>query len=281
MKWIFVNQEFYPADRAFIGTGDLALQRGYAAFDYFRTVDHQPLFLEDYLDRFFNSAAAMYLQMPLTKEALRTAIETLIHKNQLPESGIRMILTGGYAPDHYTPVRGNLILEQSPLVLPDASKFNKGVKIMTHDYCRDLPGVKSVNYLMGIWLQHQLRERGLDDVLYYHQDRITEFPRANVFIITTEGKLVTPARDVLEGITRKKLLELASGIMPVEQRDISREELLQAKEVFMTSTTKRLLPVVAIDGIQIGDGLAGTQTRLLKEAFLRVEQQELTQFSPD
>lgn len=272
MIWTFVNNAFEAEGKATLQTGDLALQRGYAVFDYFRTVDHVPLFLEDYLDRFFHSAKALFITIPHTRSRVTEIIYELIQKNNLPESGIRMIATGGYSPDSYTPVQGNLILQQQPLQLPDAARFESGIRIMTYTYQRDLPAVKSINYLMGIWLQKQLTAKGLDDVLYTQNGIISEFPRANIFIITPEGTLVTPAHNVLAGITRKKILGFAGALLPVETRDVPVSELKNAAEVFMTSTTKRILPVTEIDGIRIGNGTAGPITRQLQEQFIRLQE---------
>lgn len=272
MSWTFVTTGFFEENEAVLKTGDLALQRGYAAFDYFRTKNNHPLFLDAYLDRFFNSASAMFIDIPFSKEAIADRVRELIEKNNIPESGVRLIATGGYSPDSYTPVTANLVIQQQPITLPDAEKFEKGVKVMTHEYQRDLPGVKSINYLMGVWLQKQLQEQNLDDVLYYQNNIVTEFPRANVFIVTKEGKLATPAENVLHGITRKNILEFAGEILPVEVRPISVTELKDAAEVFMTSTTKRLLPVVEIDGGKIGDGKAGPITSRLYNRFLKLEE---------
>ncbi len=271
MTWVFVNGGFYPEDKAVLGTGDLALQRGYAAFDYFRTRNHKPLFLEDYLDRIERSAAAMFITLPLSRAQMRTAIEELLAKNAIPESGLRMVATGGYAPDSYTPGTGNFVIQQQPLRLPSPEQFTKGVKIATHEYVRDLPDVKSINYLMGIWLNQQLKKKALDDVLYHRNGVVSEFPRANFFIVTQAGELVTPGNNILLGITRMKLLELAPAIVPVQVRDVSLREVMDAAEVFMTSTTKRILPVVEIDGQSIGNGRAGPVTMQLNEAFLSLE----------
>ncbi|WP_018627177.1 aminotransferase class IV [Niabella aurantiaca] len=270
MRWTFVNNDFAGEGRSVIQTNDLAIQRGYAVFDYFRTINNQPLFLDDYLDRFFNSAKELSISIPHPQAAVKEIISQLIKKNNIPQSGIRMIATGGYAPDNYTPVQGNFILQQQPLALPDSIQFEQGIKIMTYAYQRDLPAVKSTNYVMGIWLQKRLKEKGLDDVLYFQNNIISEFPRANIFMVTPQGQLVTPAHNILAGVTRKKTLAFAGGILPAETRDISLTELKQAAEVFMTSTTKRILPVTEIDGIRIGNGKAGALTRQLREQFIRL-----------
>jgi len=128
---------------------------------------------------------------------------------------------------------------------------------------------------MGIWMQQQLVKKQIDDLLYYSDGIISEFPRANVFIISQTGELITPSNNVLEGITRKQILTFASDFLPVSTRDITIDELKKAAEVFMTSTTRRILPVVEIDGKKIGEGRAGTLSTRLLNRFLSFEQEYL------
>ncbi|MFT3947561.1 MAG: aminotransferase class IV [Agriterribacter sp.] len=275
MRWTFVNNEFFEENLAVLRTNDLAIQRGYGVFDFFRTRNNKPLFLEDYLDRFFNSAKEMFIPVPLDGEQIKLAIATLIDKNNIPESGIRITTTGGYSPDGYSPVEGNIIIQQQPLTQPSKEKFETGIKIMTYEYMRDLPAVKSINYVVGVWLQKQLKEKQLDDVLYFKNDIITEFPRANIFIVTQEGKLLTPGNNVLAGITRKKILSFAPEVLPTATTDISLRALKNAAEIFMTSTTRRILPVVEIDGNKVGTGKVGRITNLLYKRFIEMEEKEL------
>ncbi len=268
---VFVNDLFVKEEEATLKVGDLSIQRGYAAFDFFRTVEKKPLFLNDHLDRFYNSASLMQIKPLHTKEELTTIILELIHANNVETSGVKMILTGGYSNDGYSTSDANLIITQQEISMPTAEKFEAGVNIISYEYCRDLPEIKSTNYLMGVWLQQKIKENAASDVLYYKNDIITEFPRANIFMITKENKIITPAHNILEGITRKKILEILSSYETVEIRDISIEELKNAAEVFMTSTTKRLLPVCKIDSIEIGNGKAGQVTSLLLKEFIQME----------
>lgn len=275
MKWIFINNDLVEETKATIHTSDLSVQRGYGIFDFFRTRQNKPLFLEDYLDRFFNSAKQMFLELPVEREQLTARIFELMEKNNLPESGIRITATGGYSPDGYLPVEANIIIQQQPLMQLTQDKFDKGIKIITYPYQRDLPTVKSINYIMGVWLQKLVKEKGADDVLYYSNDVITESPRSNIFIVNTKGELITPAANVLAGITRKKLLAIAPEILPVHTRDITLADLKNAAEVFLTSTTKRLLPVVEVDGFAIGDGKPGIFTNKLYRQFMAMEENEI------
>jgi branched-chain amino acid aminotransferase len=268
----FINNKFLEEKDAQLQVGDLAIQRGYGVFDYFRTRNYVPLFLADYLERFFNSARGLRLELPYAKDEITKIVDELIKKNNIPEAGFRIILTGGYSPDNFHPSTSNLIVLQQLVTLPTKQKFDKGLKIILHEYMRDLPGIKSINYLMGIYLQHKIQQQNADDVLYYKNGSVLEFPRSNVFIITKEQTVVTPSENVLHGVTRKKVIELACKHYKVEERSISVTELKQAAEVFLTSTTKRILPVVQVDDIIIGDGRPGAVTTDLYSKFLTMEE---------
>lgn len=275
MNWIFINNDFVEENKAVLQVGDMAVQRGYGVFDFFRIRNNKPLFIEDYLNRFFNSAKEMFIPIPFSRQELKENIYRLIAMNNMPESGIRITATGGYSADSYSVAEGNIIIQQQPLMNPPKEKFLNGVKIITYQYMRDLPQVKSINYLMGVWLQKQLKEKQLDDVLYFQNNIITEFPRSNIFIVTQDGELVTPAHNVLAGITRKKILQLSPNIISTSMRDVSVDELKNAAEVFMTSTTKRILPVTEIDGEKVGNGKPGNITTQLYKHFLKLEESYL------
>ena len=128
---------------------------------------------------------------------------------------------------------------------------------MTHEYQRESPATKSINYQQGIQLVPVLKAKGLDDVLYHWGGVVTEFPRSNIFMVDSDDRLITPTNNILSGITRRTVLHLAKGHYSTELRDISIKELMDAKEVFLTSTTKRIMPVAEIDGCKIGTGSPG------------------------
>jgi D-alanine transaminase/branched-chain amino acid aminotransferase len=256
-----INNTLLPAAEAHIHISDMSVQRGYGIFDFFKIIHNRPVFLEDHLDRFFASAEAMRLHCPLSKEALIRGIEELIQKNDLPQSGMRLTLTGGYAADGYSIHQPNLLLVQQPLQL--AKELQAGIRLITHQHQRQLPHVKSIDYLMAVWLQPHIRQQEAADVLYHQQGIITECPRSNFFIVNNRNELVTPGLNILQGITRKRLLELAARSMAVKEAPVTVADLREAKEAFVTSTTKHLLPVIQIDDITIADGNAGPVTSAL------------------
>ncbi len=262
-------------DQATIGVNDLSIQRGYGLFDYFRTANHVPLFIDDYLDRFFNSARLLRLEPPHSKEQLKVIIYELIHRNNNADSGFRLLLTGGYSPDNFEPATPNFMILQQPIYLPSPERFQNGYSLILYEFMRDVPYAKSINYLMSIYLLDKIRQHNADDVLYIKNNCILELPRSNIFIITKEKVVVTPSLNVLQGITRKRVLEIAGKVYKTEERDITVDELNNAAEVFITSTTKRILPVTKINGTLVGDGTPGLITSALLKLYVEMEESVL------
>ncbi len=264
----YFNGDICPQSQASIGITDLALLRGYGIFDFFIFEDKEPRFFSDYLDRFTRSADRLRLNLSIDRSELAQQIRQLIDKNGKASGGIRLLLTGGYADDSYTPRTPNLLILQYPFPQAPALHMEEGARLMTHQYQREIPEVKTINYLRGISLLPELRAQQADYVLYHDGRYVRESDRSNVFLLTSDGELATPATKVLAGITRMKMLALAPsvGLRPVE-REITLADFAAAEEVFITSTTKGAMPIIAIDGRPVGDGKPGSSTRQLQEAF--------------
>jgi D-alanine transaminase/branched-chain amino acid aminotransferase len=265
IQWAFINDDFIADEKAVLSIRDMAIQRGYGIFDFFKVVNSLPLFLEDHLDRFFYSAKQMRLEAGKSREELQTIIIQLIQKNALPNCGIRITLTGGYSDDGYQIAKPNLIISLHLFQSPTPEQFEKGIALVSYEHQRQLPQVKTIDYLMAVWLQPYIKQQQADDVLYHQNGSITECPRCNLFIVTKDEKVITPSENVLKGITRKRILETPH--FQTEERPISLQEVLEAKEVFISSTTKIILPVTAINGTFTGDGKPGLVTRKLYQSL--------------
>jgi branched-chain amino acid aminotransferase len=267
--YVYLNDQFIEQEKASLHISDLAIQRGYGVFDFFRVRDNVLLYVEDHLDRFINSASIMHLSSPYPKEKLLFILHDLLKINNLPDSGIRMILTGGYSPDAYQPVSPNFIIIQTPLLISD-SPNPKPVSIITHEFVRDIPDAKTINYTMGIWLQKKVKEQQADDVLYHMNGVVTEFPRCNFFIVTKDNTIITPGKNALHGVTRKKILELRGIHFKVKEGPVTLDDIHNAKEAFLTSSTKRIQAITKVDGKPVGNGTPGEITtgllNLLQEA---------------
>ncbi|MCF8452597.1 MAG: aminotransferase class IV [Pedobacter sp.] len=267
--FVWVNDSLIPSDEANLNIADLAVQRGYGIFDFFKTIDGKPVFLEDHLDRLFRSAVLMRLELKQSREEIRDKILRLIENNNLKDSGIKVILTGGFSSDGFNIAEPNLIISQQAFQIP-RTMSEKGISILTHEYQRQFSNAKTLDYLQAIWLQPILKEKKADDVLYYSDGLLRECPRANIFVVTKDQKVLTPESGMLKGVTRKHVLEISGASYVTEARDVSLEELRNAGEVFITSTTKNILPVIQVDGYVIGDGNPGEVSRALAKEYNRI-----------
>ena len=268
----FQEGKFLTIDQSGLNLNDLGIQRGYGIFDFLRTSGKKALFIDDHLDRFFYSSEKIRLPIGYTRDELKSIVYELIDKNQLPYSGMRILLTGGASSDGYTITLPRLaIIEQAMNKLPDELS-SKGIHLITRAFQRQLSDVKTTDYLMAIWLQPWMKEQNGDDLLYYNENSITECPRSNIFLVTHEDILVTPKEGMLKGITRKNIIKIAGSIgLSLEERDIQLAELPQAKEIFISSSTKRLVPVAMIDNKHQYDISSNSTTRKIWDAFLDLE----------
>jgi D-alanine transaminase/branched-chain amino acid aminotransferase len=268
----YVRGEFVPLDQARLHVSDLAIQRGYGVFDFLRVHEGQPLFLDLHLNRFYQSARLAELTVPLERPALTAVVRELLDRNQLAQSGLKLLLTGGYSPDGYTPpAQASLVITQQPVSLPTPAALARGLRVITHEYARELPGAKTINYVMGIRLLKEVQARGADDVLYHHGGLVSEFPRSNFFLVRPDGTVVTPATHVLPGITRHNLLALNGRPYRVVEAAVTLQDLREAREAFLTSTTMRVMPVVQIDDQPVGTGQPGPVGQALLQALLQLE----------
>lgn len=264
-----INDEFVLKNEAKILISDLSIQRGFGIFDFFRTIRNEPVFLEDHIQRFYFSASEMFMAVSYTPGELRKIIQQLIDKNKIPDSGIRITLTGGYSEDGYTPAKPNLLITQTPFTF-NLDIFSKGIRLITFHHQRQLPQVKTIDYLMAIHLQNFIKENNADDVLYFNENAITECPRSNFFMVTKNDEIITPEKNILKGITRKKILGFDE--FNIKESIISPLDISEIKEAFISSTTKNILPVLEINSKLIGDGKPGKITRKIYEHLISIKE---------
>jgi D-alanine transaminase/branched-chain amino acid aminotransferase len=246
--YCFAQNKISLLETAGVPLGDLLVQRGYGIFDYLRVSNNKPLFIDAHLDRLFNSATIMRLNIIQSKDEIKNIVKDLLEKNNIPFSGIRLIIAGGDAPDGYTITQPHLMIIQQPLEAPPLEMVSKGLFLVSYFYQRQLAEVKTTDYLMAVHLHPWMKSQGADDILYYNNDSVSECPRSNIFMVTQDNTIVTPAHNMLKGITRKNIIAVAeANHLKLEQRDISLSEMKQAKEVFITSSTKRIIPVSKLD----------------------------------
>lgn len=262
----YVNGEIVSSSDGAIGISDLALQRGYGVFDFGRTYNGKLFHFEDNLERFRCSANELNLKVPLSNSEIIDVANKLISGSDLKTPSVRLILTGGYSESSPALENPNFIVIAEELPTYPSILYEQGCKIITSKYQRELPHIKSTNYLNAIRLEPLMRRKQAYDVLYYSDEGITECPRNNFFAFSADT-LITPKDKILDGITRRIILRLASDNFQIEERKISLEELYAVDEAFVTSTSKRVMPVTIVDDLEIGDGKVGDRTKAIMKLF--------------
>lgn len=265
MKYVNINGTIVEHAQATLHISDLGLRRGYGAFEFFRILQGIPVFLEDHLNRFENTARMLELEIPYS-EKLEGFICELIRLNELEQAGIQLVLTGGYSPDIFTPSTPNLIIAPLEVKPPPAALYEQGGKIILHENVRELPEAKSTDYLVAVKLSKRVRAEGATEVVYHNGHLVYEGGRSSLLIVKN-GTLVTAKEGVLPGITRKHLIQAARPLMPVLERPLTLEELFAADEVLLTGATRQVMPITRIEDRLVADGKVGPYSKALVKAF--------------
>lgn len=271
MTYHYINGEYVPAEKAVLPVTDLAILRSYAVFDFLRTYNKAPFFVEAHLSRLERSARLAGIKMPMTDEEIYNVIMNLIdmHDKLEDELSFRLIVTGGDSYDNINPAgKARLLVLTGQVHKPDPIYYDMGARAVTVHDERYLPAAKTTGYLPAILaLQGALRQDASEILYIDRYDRVLEGSTSNFFGVM-EDRLITAGSHVLPGITRHVVCELAIGDeIILDVRDVRKEELRLFDEAFITSSTKGVFPIVNIDGINIGDGRVGRQTKRIMQLF--------------
>jgi len=272
----YVNGKFLKEKEAKISVYDLGLLRGYAVFDFLRTYNQKPFYLDDHLKRLLNSAKLIdikhnYSLNFLKKKVVQTLKRNIVQSKFVGEFNIRIILTGGNSYDFLTPSKPNLIIMITPLKELDERLYKKGGKLITKISERILPQAKTIVYTSAVKFIKEAKRKGAIEVLLIDRDkRILECTTSNFFAVM-KGKLVTPPKDkILPGITRKIVINLAKKLkIPIIERDIYFYEIKNFDEAFITASNKEILPIVQIDNFKINSE-PGPITKALMDKFKKL-----------
>ncbi len=273
MNIYYIDGEYVRADKAMIPVDDLIVLRGYGIFDFLRTYGGKPFFLKEHIERLRRSAEQVSMFFPWSDRELKDIVLSTLQRNNFSESNIRVVITGGSSSDFITPPdKPRLLVLVTPLPQIPEWWYKKGVKIITFTAIRTIPGVKSINYIMATMAMADAVKNGGVEAVYINKDnQVLEGTTSNIFAIFG-SKLVTPGTRILPGVTRKIVLDIAKEICEINIRDLTRNELIRADELFITSSNKEVVPVVQVDHDIIADGKPGKKTRQLKQMYSQFTQ---------
>ncbi len=269
MALCYYNGSFLPREEVFLPVTDLSIQRGIGVFDSLRTYGEKPFALAEHIKRFLDSAEASGLHgLPAFEEMEKIVFEGVRRIEE--DALVRLYCTGGDVNRDgiFPESRFFILFEALKSKLFPSSYYSEGVALFTMNCPRPNPLIKSIDYMLP-YVAKGGRSEYLEG-LYCPGGEIAEGTSSS-FFLALKGKLVTaPEGEVLAGVTRKFVLDLAreAGVT-VEERGPRMEELESAEEAFISSTLKEVMPVARVDSRKIGDGRPGALTQHLRRLYLR------------
>lgn len=275
-----VNGRITPGHEAFIPVFDHGFLYGEGIYETIRTYNGRLFLYERHLRRLRNSARLIDLAIPFTDDELAGRIHETIAAASLNDADayVRVLVTRGAGELTYDPKATptpSWVIIVKPLVPPSAETYERGVKVVFVDVVRNHPQtvnpmIKSNNLMnSALAAQQALKRGGFEAVMRNYRGELTECTQSNLFIIK-DGAALTPPLEagLLPGITREFIFEIgAEAGIDVREQVLRDADLLGADEAFLTSTTREVLPIVAIDDRNIGAGAPGDITRRLLNAF--------------
>ncbi|MGD0397286.1 MAG: aminotransferase class IV [Syntrophobacteraceae bacterium] len=269
MDTYYIDGKFVSDDNSLISARDIVVLRSFGVFDFLITYNKRPFHLEEHVERLANSARCIGLQIHHTNSEICEIVQETVKRNRHHmESGIRIVYTGGISSDGLTPEgRGILMVMVTPKHELAPELYTDGAKIITVGVERFLPSAKSTCYLSAVHaVQQAKKQKAVEAVYVDRNNRILEGCTSNFFFFKN-NRLVTSHRDILPGITRSVIFELAKDFYGVETRDIDSSELYDMEEAFITASNKEVMPIVKVNDLQIGNGRVGEHTRRIMQLF--------------
>jgi len=269
---IYVNGKYYDEQRAKISVFDHGLLYGDGVFEGIRAYNGRVFRLREHIDRLFCSAKAILLKIPLSPERMAQAVIQTCRQNKVRDGYIRLVVTRGIGTLGLNPNRchnPSVIIIAGKIQLYPEELYRKGMEIITVPTVRSLhsalnPAIKSLNYLNNILAKIEANNAGCEEAIMLNAEGfVSECTGDNLFIVK-DGQLLTPplSAGALYGITRRVVIELARQEgMPVAEPNLTRYDLFNADECFLTGSGAEIVPVVRIDGRTIGRGKPGPVTR--------------------
>ena len=273
MSIVYLNGKFVPDDAACISVLDRGFIFGDGVYEVIPAY-HGCLFrLSEHLQRLQNSLDAIRITNPHSPQEWQTILDALIDKNQGGDLSVYLQVTRGVAKrDHALPkdITPTVFAMANPLTPPDKTTLQNGVRAITGDDYRWVNcHIKAISLLPNVLLRQQAIDAGASETILLRNGEATEGAASNLFIVENNA-LVTPPKGpfLLPGITRDLILELASqSHITWEESTISEQRLRDADEIWLTSSTKEILPVTYLDNQKIGDGTPGPMWHKMVDLF--------------
>ena len=275
---VYINGKFYSEKNSKISVFDHGLLYGDGVFEGIRAYHGRVFKLKEHIDRLFYSAKAILLNIPMSKQQLMDATVETCRKNNLNDGYVRLVVTRGAGTLGLNPNRCSnpqVIIIADTIQLYPASLYKKGMEIVTVATTRNHhnavnPAIKSLNYLNNILAKIEANTAGYEEAIMLNSEGyVAECTGDNLFIIK-DNQMFTPSLSsgALHGITRQTSIDLVGELgVPTSEPNLTRYDLYNADECFLTGTGAEIVPVVKIDERKIGNGKPGIVTKKLVKAY--------------
>ena len=278
MTKIYINGKFFDKADAKISVFDHGLLYGDGVFEGIRVYDGKVFRLPEHIERLYESAKHIALDVPLTREQMTEAVLHTVEVNAKKDGYIRLIVTrgaGGLGIDPRKTTDPQVIIIVDDISMYPRELYENGLEVITSSFVRNHPNalnprIKSLNYLNNILAKIEAVRAGcLEAIMLNVNGEVAECTADNIFLVK-RGVLKTPPTHagILEGVTRDFVIELARAAdVPFQEATLTRHDVYAADECFLTGTGAEIIPVVKCDGRVLGPGKPGPITRQLRERF--------------
>ncbi|QST00640.1 D-amino-acid transaminase [Pontibacillus sp. ALD_SL1] len=271
--YLLTDQGFVNRDELYYPFEERGLQFGDGVYEVIRIYRGNYYLIKEHVERLFRSAKAIKINVPYSKEEMYEKLDELLSKNSVEtDAKVYLQLTRGSAPrDHAFPkdVQANLYAYVQDLPRK-VEPLQKGVTTITQpdvrwDYCY----IKSLNLLPNVMAKQEATEKGAFEAILHRNKKVTEGSSSNVYLVKDGIVYTHPATEnILHGCVRMRVEALTTQLgFPFIQAAFSLEDIAEADELFITSSTAEIMPVVKVDHIQVGTGNPGPVTQQLQQAY--------------
>lgn len=278
MGLIYLNGSFVPEEDAKVSVFDHGFLYGDGIFEGIRAYHGRVFKLEEHLKRLYESAKSIQLTIGITKEEMQEVVLESLRRNGLKDAYIRLVVSRGKGDLGLDPNKcpqASIICIAAQIKLFEQSMYEQGLEVKTVAIRRNNPDslnprIKSLNYLNNILAKIESIQAGVIEAIMLTQDGYVAEGTADNIFIYRNGVLMTPplSAGILEGITRNSVIQLASELgINVKEELFTRHDLYTSDECFLTGTAAELIPVIKVDGREIGDGVPGSAFKQLLESF--------------
>ena len=275
---VFIDGKYCEEQDAKVSVFDHGLLYGDGVFEGIRAYNGRVFKLREHIDRLFYSAKAILLDLPMTHADLMKATLETCRQNNLRDGYIRLVVTRGVGTLGLNPnkcKRGSVIIIADKIQVYPPEMYENGMAIVTVATTRNLhsalnPAIKSLNYLNNILAKIEANNAGVEEAIMLNSEGfVAECTADNIFLVKGRQLLTPPlSAGALYGITRGTVMDLARADgMQVSEPNVTRYDVFNADECFLTGTGAEVIPVIKVDGRVIGTGQPGPATRSLMEKY--------------